>query len=178
MSVVDPNGAFPESRVGRDLREAQLASLQRPALTLPDWSFAELAERGARTMVFGDGPGSASYERHLALAKAAGLQAEFPLMGYDERALAKTIAETFVAVLTAVRYPAAPRSWVGRTYSSALLAERPADVHATGGRGEFHTFVCAGPSFHRPLAPRWSDLEHVEGWAVAHLVPGSPRGYG
>ncbi|HEX4346539.1 MAG TPA: hypothetical protein VHZ73_03155 [Vicinamibacterales bacterium] len=43
------------------------------------------------------------------------------------------------------------RTFAGREFDAALLADLPADVDPCAERGEFHTCAYAGPMFHHPL---------------------------
>jgi hypothetical protein len=42
-------------------------------------------------------------------------------------------------------------SFAGRPFDEAFLADLPASVDPCGERGEFHTFVSAGPGFRTPV---------------------------
>jgi diphthamide synthase (EF-2-diphthine--ammonia ligase) len=44
------------------------------------------------------------------------------------------------------------RSFAGREFDEALLADLPKEVDPCGERGEFHSFVYAGPMFDTELA--------------------------
>ncbi len=60
------------------------------------------------------------------------------------------------------------RSFAGREFDGALLADLPQGVDPCGGNGEFHTFVYDGPIFKRPVpftikgveALRYPEVEH------------------
>ncbi|MEJ2349025.1 MAG: hypothetical protein P8Y03_04485 [Anaerolineales bacterium] len=43
------------------------------------------------------------------------------------------------------------RAFAGRDYDEDLLKDLPPEVDPCGENGEFHTFVYAGPLFHRPV---------------------------
>jgi diphthamide synthase (EF-2-diphthine--ammonia ligase) len=62
-------------------------------------------------------------------------------------------------------------AFVGRAFDAALLAKLPAAVDPCGERGEFHTFVHAGPMFDRPIAIEIGDLVHGERFAFAEVRP-------
>jgi diphthamide synthase (EF-2-diphthine--ammonia ligase) len=49
------------------------------------------------------------------------------------------------AKLTCVDTEKLDQSFVGREFDEALLADLPGDVDRCGERGEFHSFVYAGP---------------------------------
>lgn len=68
------------------------------------------------------------------------------------------------------------RSFAGRLFDASLLADLPAGVDPCGERGEFHTFVSAGPMFARGGLSRSIEVERGEtverdGFVYADLVP-------
>jgi diphthamide synthase (EF-2-diphthine--ammonia ligase) len=42
-------------------------------------------------------------------------------------------------------------NFAGRSFDAALLRDLPSSVDPCGERGEFHTFVSAGPGFASPI---------------------------
>jgi uncharacterized protein (TIGR00290 family) len=80
--------------------------------------------------------------------KGTGLEPVFPVWGLPTRALAEEmIAAGTRAKLTCVDTGKLDRSFAGREFDEALLSDLPAGVDACGERGEFHSFVYAGPMF-------------------------------
>jgi uncharacterized protein (TIGR00290 family) len=80
--------------------------------------------------------------------KDTGLELVFPVWGLPTGALAREmIASGTRAKLTCVDTGKLDRSFAGREFDSALLAELPESVDPCGERGEFHSFVYAGPMF-------------------------------
>jgi diphthamide synthase (EF-2-diphthine--ammonia ligase) len=78
--------------------------------------------------------------------KGTGLKPIFPVWGLPTRELAREmIACGTRAKLTCVDTGKIERSFVGREFDEALLSDLPADVDPCGERGEFHSFVYAGP---------------------------------
>lgn len=78
--------------------------------------------------------------------KDTGLEPIFPVWGQPTLALAREmIASGTRAKLTCVDTTKLDRSFAGREFDSALLAELPEGVDPCGERGEFHSFVYAGP---------------------------------
>jgi uncharacterized protein (TIGR00290 family) len=78
--------------------------------------------------------------------KGTGLAPVFPVWGLPTRALAEEmIAGGTRAKLTCVDTGKLDRSFVGREFDGALLSALPGDVDPCGERGEFHSFVHAGP---------------------------------
>jgi diphthamide synthase (EF-2-diphthine--ammonia ligase) len=84
--------------------------------------------------------------------KDTGLQALFPVWGLPTRALAEEmIASGTRAKLTCIDTEKLDRSFVGREFDEALLAALPETVDPCGERGEFHSFVYAGPMLNAVL---------------------------
>lgn len=82
------------------------------------------------------------------LLEGTGFTPLFPLWGIDTRTLARRfIAHGFVARLVCVDTTQLDGNFAGRVFDEELLADLPAAVDPCGERGEFHTFVSAGPSF-------------------------------
>jgi uncharacterized protein (TIGR00290 family) len=74
------------------------------------------------------------------------LETIFPLWGFDTRRLAKEmIAQGLRARLTCIDTRKLDRSFAGRSYDEEFLADLPEGVDPCGERGEFHSFVHAGP---------------------------------
>jgi diphthamide synthase (EF-2-diphthine--ammonia ligase) len=81
------------------------------------------------------------------------LEPIFPLWGLPTDVLAKEmIASGTRAKLTCIDTEKLDRSFVGREFDDALLADLPKEVDPCGERGEFHSFVYAGPMFEGALA--------------------------
>src|SRR5271168_4050256 len=78
--------------------------------------------------------------------KGTGLEPIFPVWGLPTRALAREMVAAGVrAKLPCVDTRQLDRSFAGRDFDEAMLADLPAEVDACGERGEFHSFVYAGP---------------------------------
>lgn len=78
--------------------------------------------------------------------KDTGLQPIFPLWGQPTRGLANAmIASGLRAKLTCIDTHKLDASFVGREFDSDLLAALPDGVDPCGEKGEFHSFVYAGP---------------------------------
>jgi diphthamide synthase (EF-2-diphthine--ammonia ligase) len=88
-------------------------------------------------------------ERQL---KDTGLESIFPVWGMPTAALASEMIESGVrAKLTCVDTDKLNKSFVGREFNEALLADLPHEVDPCGERGEFHSFVYAGPMFNAAM---------------------------
>lgn len=78
--------------------------------------------------------------------KGTGLEPIFPVWGLPTAALAREmIAAGTRAKLTCVDTEKLDRAFVGREFDEELLADFPEEVDPCGERGEFHSFVYAGP---------------------------------
>jgi uncharacterized protein (TIGR00290 family) len=109
-------------------------------------------------------------ERSLA---ALGMEGLFPLWGRDTRALAEEfVHQGFEAHLVCVDTTQLDGAFAGRRFDHALLAELPAGVDPCGERGEFHTFVSAGPILAEPIAVvRGETVLRDERFAYCDLLP-------
>jgi uncharacterized protein (TIGR00290 family) len=77
-----------------------------------------------------------------------GFEGCFPLGGRPTAALAQEFIDCgFQARLVCVDTTQLDAAFAGRTFDPTLLDELPPSVDPCGERGEFHTFVSAGPGF-------------------------------
>lgn len=120
----------------------------------------EARETGVRRVAFGDlflEDIRAYREERLA---AVGMEALFPVWGRDTTALAREFLDLgFAATLVCVDTEALAPSFAGRSYDAELLRDLPDGVDPCGERGEFHTFVHAGPVFREPVPFRLGEVE-------------------
>ncbi len=107
------------------------------------------------------------------LAAAAGLESLFPLWGSDTTRLATEIVEAgWRAHLVCVDTTQLDARFAGRTFDRELLAELPPAVDPCGERGEFHTFVSAGPIFAGGIAVRTGEVVlRDDRFAYCDLLP-------
>ena len=75
------------------------------------------------------------------------------------------------ANLTCVDPHKLDRSFAGRAFDAALLADLPVGVDPCGENGEFHSFVWDGPMFRRPLAIRVGEIVDRDGFVFSDLTP-------
>jgi uncharacterized protein (TIGR00290 family) len=81
-----------------------------------------------------------------------GLKPVFPVWGLPTRALAQEMIASGVRTkLTCVDTEKLDRSFAGREFDETLLADLPESADPCGERGEFHSFVYAGPMFSKVL---------------------------
>jgi uncharacterized protein (TIGR00290 family) len=80
--------------------------------------------------------------------KGTGLEPIFPLWRQPTHELARAMVRSGLrAKLTCVDTKQLDAEFVGREFAEDLLAALPAGVDPCGERGEFHSFVYAGPMF-------------------------------
>lgn len=107
----------------------------------------------------------------------SGLVPIFPLWHVNTDRLAREMVAAGVeAILTAVDPAQLDRRFVGRRYDAALLDALPPEVDPCGERGEFHTFVTAGPMFAEPIGARVGEIVERGGFVFADVLPGSASG--
>lgn len=142
---------------------------------------------GARRLAYGDIFLEDVREYRESLARSLGFGSLFPLWGESTRALAEEVLERRIrARLVCVDTQVLSAEHAGRAYDAALLEQLPAGVDPCGERGEFHTFVSAGPGFRSPVPYRLGALLTEERFAFRDLLteagggarsePGSPLG--
>jgi uncharacterized protein (TIGR00290 family) len=146
--------------VRRELVESQAAATGLPLWTVPlPWpcsneqyemlmaeTCAKAVASGVEAIAFGDlylDDVRAYRERQM---KDTGLEPMFPLWQLPTRELAKAmITSGLRAKLTCVDTQKLDASFVGREFDEDLLAALPERVDPCGEKGEFHSFVYAGP---------------------------------
>jgi uncharacterized protein (TIGR00290 family) len=121
----------------------------------------------------------------VARLAGTGLEPLFPCWNLPTDELAREmIARGLRAHLVCVDPRHLDRSFAGRPFDESLLADLPPSVDPCGERGEFHTFVSAGPMFVRDGASRFApdarsrsiEIRHGEvverdGFVYADLLP-------
>jgi uncharacterized protein (TIGR00290 family) len=108
-------------------------------------------------------------ERQL---KDTGLEPIFPLWGMPTAALAREMIGAGIrAKLTCVDTDKLNRSFAGREFNEALLADLPDEVNPCGERGEFHSFVYAGPMFNAAISVTLGETVVRDQFVFADLIP-------
>lgn len=137
-----------------DYERAFHAGLKRAAAAHPD----------CRHIAFGDlflEDVRAYRER---LLEGSGWTPVFPLWGSNTTELARRFVDDgFDARLVCVDTTQIDPAFAGRLYDHALLADLPASADPCGEKGEFHTFVFAGPGFSAPVTYRTGERVLREG---------------
>ncbi len=172
--------------VRRDLVERQAA-----AASLPLWSVAlpwpcsnekyeslmaqtcaKAIAEGIEGMAFGDlflEDVRAYREKQL---KGTGLEPVFPLWGQPTPALARDIiAGGTKAKLTCVDTSKLDSVFLGCEFDEQLLSAFPDYVDPCGEKGEFHTFVYAGPMFATPIPVSPGPTVFRDQFAFVDLLP-------
>lgn len=103
-----------------------------------------------------------------------GIAPVFPLWLRPTDALAREMIDGGVETyLACVDLKQLPMAFAGRRLDHALLAELPAGADPCGEKGEFHSFVAAGPMLKRKISVRVGDVIEREGFAFADLLAAS-----
>jgi uncharacterized protein (TIGR00290 family) len=127
---------------------------------------------GVTHVVFGDLFLEDIRAYRVAMLSKLGLTAVFPLWQRDTRDLARDmIAAGLRATITCVDPRQLDRSFAGRDFDEQLLADLPVSVDPCGERGEFHTFVTAGPMLTHGVAVVRGQVVERDGFVFADLLP-------
>jgi uncharacterized protein (TIGR00290 family) len=100
-----------------------------------------------------------------------GLEPVFPIWGMPTRELAHEMIQGGVkAKLTCVDSEKLDRSFAGREFDAALLADLPPEADPCGERGEFHSFVYAGPMLNMALPVELGEIVTRDQFVFADLT--------
>jgi len=171
--------------VRRNLVQAQASAADLPLWAVPlPWpcsndqyesimaaTCAKAVAEGIEGVAFGDlflEDVRAYRERQL---EGTGLTPIFPVWGLPTQALAEEmIASGLRARLTCVDTEKLDPSFVGREFDAALLSAFPSEIDPCGERGEFHSFVYAGPMLTSPIPISLGETLIRERFAFADLT--------
>lgn len=135
-------------------------------------ALAGFRDAGVTHVVFGDLFLDDIRAYRQALLADLGMHAVFPLWERDTARLAAEMTDAGVlAVVACVNQRMLHRSFAGRVFDHALLAELPDGVDPCGENGEFHTFVTAGPMLRRTIDVRVAGCFQRERFVFADLAP-------
>ncbi|MGH7497991.1 MAG: ATP-binding protein [Gemmatimonadales bacterium] len=113
------------------------------------------AHPGVRTMAFGDLFLEEVRQYREVLLARSGWTGLYPLWGEPTSLLAQHFIHAgYRAVLSCVDTTQLDSGFAGREFDAQLLRDMPTAVDPCGERGEFHTYVYAGPIFHEPVSIR------------------------
>jgi uncharacterized protein (TIGR00290 family) len=153
--------------VRRELVEQQAAAVGLPLWSVPlPWpcsneqyealmtmTCAKAVSQGIEGVAFGDLFLEDVRAYRIKQLSGTGLDPIFPIWGLPTRPLAEEmIAAGLRAKLTCVDTTKLDRSFAGRDFDRDLLSLLPAGIDPCGERGEFHSFVYAGPILRATLS--------------------------
>jgi uncharacterized protein (TIGR00290 family) len=103
--------------------------------------------------------------------QGTGLEPLFPLWDIPTHELAREMIDGGVrARVTCADPRKLDRSFAGRDFDDAFIADLPAAVDPCGENGEFHTFVYDAPVFSRAIPVVAGEVIEREGFVFADLV--------
>jgi len=131
----------------------------------------EAKRQGVTHVIFGDlflEDVRAYREQKLA---GTGITPLFPLWQRPTDALARgMIAAGVETYLVCVDLKQLPKTFAGRRFDDALLAELPPSADPCGEKGEFHSCVVAGPMFSRRIDVTVGETIERDGFAYTDLI--------
>ncbi len=177
-------------RVAMHAVRRQLVERQAAATGLPLWSVplpwpcsneqyetvmaqtcAKAVSEGIAGVAFGDLFLEDVRAYRVKQMKDTGLEPVFPIWGMSTRELAHEMIEGGVkAKLTCVDSEKLDRSFAGREFDAALLADLPPEADPCGDRGEFHSFVYAGPMLNMTLPVELGEIVTRDQFVFADLT--------
>ena len=185
-TVTETFGRVSMHGVRAELLRAQLDAIGIPPIIVPipfpcpnetyearmATALSQAKAEGVTEVIFGDLFLEDVRAYREAKMAGTGVAPVFPLWGRPTEALARAMIDGGLkAQLVCVDLKAVPKSFAGRKFDAALLADLPAGVDPCGERGEFHTCVLAGPMFRRAIAANVGNVVERDGFAFADLVP-------
>ena len=165
------------------LIQAQANALGIPLLSYPNspetfetvflQSLRELRQLGITTMLFGNihlADVRAWYEERTT---AAGLIHREPLWGDSpDKLVREFLARGYSALLTCIEEARANQAWLGESLTEQLIqAFEQSGIDPCGERGEYHTFVYAGPLFSYPLTISPGKRISLSGFQLIDIQP-------
>jgi len=137
-------------------------------------ALAQAKSEGVTQVIFGD-LFLADVRRYREEKLAGtGVTPRFPLWLRPTDALAREMIDAGIETyLVCVDLKQLDKSFAGRRFDHALLADLPAGADPCGEKGEFHSCVVAGPMLSRRIPVTVGETVEREGFAFADLVPGS-----
>ena len=109
--------------------------------------------------------------------QGTGLEPIFPLWGQPTHELARTMIRSGLrAKLTCVDTKQLDAEFAGREFDDDLLAALPAGVDPCGEKGEFHSFVYAGPMFEHEVPVVVGERVVREQFVFVDLTTSEPSG--
>ncbi len=129
------------------------------------------AERGVTHVAFGDLFLADVRDYREQMLQGSGLTPLFPLWQEPTGPLVnQMVAAGLEARIVCLDPTRVGRELAGRRIDASLLAGLPDDVDPCGERGEFHTFVTAGPMLREPIPVAPGAVVEREGFVYADLT--------
>jgi uncharacterized protein (TIGR00290 family) len=185
-TVTETFGRVSMHGVREEILRAQHRALRLPSVIVPipypcpneiyearmAAALDDAKRRGVTHVIFGDlflEDVRAYRESKLA---GTGITPLFPLWQRPTQALAREMIDAGVETyLVCVDLKRLPKSFAGRRFDHALLADLPASADPCGEKGEFHSCVVAGPMFDRRIEVTVGETVERDGFAYADLIP-------
>ena len=135
-------------------------------------ALVDLRQRGVASILFGNihlADVRAWYEERTS---AAGLTHIEPLWGDAPGKLVREcIARGYLATITSIELARAKTEWLGAPLTEELVKDfEQAGIDPCGERGEYHTFVSAGPLFAHPLPIRLGEVVTMPGYQLVDVM--------
>lgn len=165
-TMTEPYGRISMHGVRRELLHYQGASMGIPICEVSLSAGASNAEyerqmastlrsfrdRGVMHVAFGDIFLEDLREYRERNLSNMGMTAVFPIWKQPTPELASRFVDSgFVAYTSCIDPSRLSDEFVGRRLDRAFFRDLPEDVDPCGENGEFHSFVCGGPVFRRPI---------------------------
>ena len=172
--------------VRRSLVESQAAAAGLPLWSVPlPWpcsneqyeslmaeTCAKAVEAGIEGIAFGDLFLEDVRAYRTRQMTGTGLEPLFPVWGIPTEKLAREmVASGLRAVLTCIDTRKLDAKFAGCQFDDHFLSSLPEGVDPCGERGEFHSFVYAGPMFEQEISVLAGERIMREHFAFADLVP-------
>jgi uncharacterized protein (TIGR00290 family) len=130
----------------------------------------EAKKQGVTHMMFGDLFLEDIRQYRERMLEPNGITPIFPIWQRPTNVLAQEmIASGFKAVVTCIDPKQLPASFAGRRFDQTFLNDLPKEVDPCGERGEFHTFVYAGPVFQNPINIKVGEIIEREGFIFTDI---------
>jgi uncharacterized protein (TIGR00290 family) len=159
VELVEVPLSWPSTNVEYEQRVGAALSEIRDRLAVTHVAFGDLFLEDVR----------AYRERML---EGTGLTPLFPLwLEPTSRLLETMLSEGLEARIVCLDPQRIERELAGRALDATLVAGLPLTVDPCGERGEFHTFVTAGPMLTEPVRVTPGEIVDREGFVYADLLP-------
>ncbi len=138
----------------------------------------DLAQRGVTGIVFGNIHLADVREWYETRVTAAGLAHVEPLWGEPPLSLVREVVERgFRPIVVSVDLQQGAADLLGREIDEDFVTtvEARNDMDPCGERGEYHTFVYAGPTFNEPIAIERGEVREERNHSLLDLLPAAPN---